>query len=38
MSWVHISSENKGPEGRWGHTSVALDEKIYVFGGYGTIL
>ncbi|CAK72726.1 unnamed protein product (macronuclear) [Paramecium tetraurelia] len=34
MSWITIGSQNKGPQGRWGHTSVAQDDKLYIFGGY----
>ncbi|CAD8138614.1 unnamed protein product [Paramecium pentaurelia] len=34
MSWITINSQNKGPGGRWGHNSVALDDKLYIFGGY----
>ena len=35
MNWKTINSKNEGPAGRWGHTSIALDDKLYIFGGYG---
>ncbi|CAD8076570.1 unnamed protein product [Paramecium sonneborni] len=34
MSWITINSQNEGPGGRWGHTSITLDDKLYIFGGY----
>ncbi|CAD8132082.1 unnamed protein product [Paramecium pentaurelia] len=34
MSWITINSQNEGPGGRWGHSSIALDDKLYIFGGF----
>ncbi|CAD8142783.1 unnamed protein product [Paramecium octaurelia] len=34
MSWITINSQNDGPGGRWGHSCIALDEKLYIFGGF----
>ncbi|KAM3138447.1 hypothetical protein pb186bvf_009533 [Paramecium bursaria] len=34
MNWNKIKQENQGPSQRWGHSSVIIDEKLYIFGGF----
>ncbi len=31
---LYISLENFNTAARWGHASVLVDSKIYIFGGY----
>lgn len=35
MIWKSINSLNKAPEGRWGHTCITIEDKLYLFGGFG---
>jgi hypothetical protein len=36
--WSRVQTAGKGPEGRWGHSAVVMDNKLFIIGGCDNVL
>lgn len=36
--WSRVQAQGKNPEGRWGHSAVVMDNKLFIIGGCDNVL